>query len=70
MAEPGLWSVALSAAEIASLAIGFDPRLIRPQNCVYWNRLIRHSQDLQRSASLTDIGGATTASDHPRIIYP
>jgi hypothetical protein len=70
LAELCVWNAALTAEEISDLAQGFNPRLIRPQNRVYWNRLIRHSQDLQRGASLTDIGGATTVSDHPRIIYP
>jgi hypothetical protein len=69
-AEVSIHNAALTAEEIADLAQGFNPRLIRPQSRVYWNRLIRHSQDLQRGASLTDIGGATSASDHPRIIYP
>jgi hypothetical protein len=69
-AEVLLWNDALTAEEIAALAKGFNPRLIRPQSRVYWNRLIRESQDIQRGAALTDIGGATSVSTHPRIIYP
>lgn len=37
IAEAGLWNVALTAAEIASLAAGFCPLLIRPASLVsYW----------------------------------
>jgi hypothetical protein len=69
IAEVVMWNAALSASEIASLAKGFNPRLIRPQNCVYLNRLIRESQDIERAATLTDVGGATTVATHPRLIY-
>jgi hypothetical protein len=70
LAEACMWNVALSAEEIAELASGFSPEKIRPQNRVHWNRLIRESQDIQRGAALTEIGGATTVATHPRIIYP
>jgi hypothetical protein len=70
IAEVSVYNAELSAEEIADLAQGFNPRLIRPQNRVHWNRLIRESQDIQRGAALTEIGGATTVATHPRIIYP
>jgi hypothetical protein len=70
LAEVAVWNAALTAEEIAALAKGFNPRLIRLQNCVYLNRLIRESQDIERAATLTDVGGATAVSTHPRIIYP
>jgi hypothetical protein len=70
LAEVAIWNAALTAAEIAELAAGFNPRLIRPQSIVYFNRLINASQDIRGGLTLTNVGGATTVSTHPRIIYP
>lgn len=70
IAELCVWNAALASAEIASLAKGFNPRLIRPQSIVYFNRLINESQDIRGGLTLTNIGLATTVSEHPRIIYP
>jgi hypothetical protein len=70
LAEVVVWNAALTATEISGLASGFNPRLIRPQNIVYFNRLINESMDIRGGLALTNIGGATTVSTHPRIIYP
>lgn len=66
IAEAAVWSAALDAAEIAALAKGVSPRLIRPQSLVMYAPLIRDPIDL-KGAALTN-NGATVAT-HPRI-YP
>jgi hypothetical protein len=70
LAEVCVWNAALAAAEITELAAGFNPRIIRPQNIVYFNRLINESIDIRGGLALTNVGGATTVATHPRIIYP
>lgn len=70
IAEVGIWNAALTADEIASLAAGFNPRLIRPSAIRFLSRLIRNVQDLSGGVTLSELGTGTTASDHPRIIYP
>lgn len=67
-AEAAIWSVALTAAEIASLAKGFSPRRIRPQSLVFYAPLIRNLQDVRRGLALTPVNGPTVVA-HPRC-YP
>lgn len=74
IAEAAIWSVALTAAEIAALARGFIPPQIRPQSLVaYWPLGGRYGQfDLDRwksSLNMTPTNSPTWA-DHDRIIYP
>ncbi len=66
MAEVAMWSAALTAEEIAILAKGFSPYLIRPQSLVFYVPLIRDLSDLAQGRALTNNNGATVA-DHPRI---
>lgn len=71
-AEGGVWNVALTAAEIASLAKGVCPLSIRPESLVaYWPMYGNNSpeDDWVGSFDLT-ITGATKATVHPRISYP
>ncbi len=68
IARVGIWSVALTAAEIASLAKGFCPCMIRPQSLSFFVPLLGAAADLRGGLTLTDTG--TTAADHPRIILP
>lgn len=70
LAEVAVWSAALTAEEIAAIAKGFNPRLIRPQSIVYFNRLINESLDSRGGLALTNVGGATAVATHPKIIYP
>ncbi len=70
LAEVAVWNAALTAGEIAALAKCFNPRLIRPQSIVYFNRLINESLDIRGGLALTNVGGATTVATHPKIIYP
>jgi hypothetical protein len=65
IAEAAIWNVSLTAAEIAAMAKGVSPRLIRPTARVFYAPLIRDVLDL-RGRALTVTG--TTVSDHPRRV--
>lgn len=68
IAEVGIWNVALTDAEIASLAKGVTPPNIRPGNLVFYAPIVgKHSPepDLVGGLSLTLTG--TSASAHPRV---
>lgn len=66
VAEVGIWSAVLDAAELASLAKGVSCRLVRPQSLVFYAPLIRDLVDEMRGLTLTNNNTATVA-DHPRI---
>jgi hypothetical protein len=65
-AEAGVWNVALTAAEVASLAKGMTCDKVRPNALVFYAPLIRSLQDLSRAAAITNNNGATVAN-HPRV---
>lgn len=66
IAEVGIWSVALTAAEIASLAKGMTCDKIRPQSLVFYAPLVRNLIDQKGGLALTNNNGATVAN-HPRV---
>lgn len=66
VAEVAVWNVALTDAEIASLAKGFKPTRIRPQSLVFYAPLIRELQDVKGALTLTNNNSATVAA-HPRV---
>lgn len=66
IADAAIWNVALTAAEIASLAKGFSPRLIRPQSLVFYAPLVRDLIDVRGGLALTN-NNTATVSAHPRI---
>jgi hypothetical protein len=66
IAEVGVWSVALSADEVAALAKGVTCGQIRPQSLVLYAPLIRSLGDVARGIALTNFGDATVAA-HPRV---
>ena len=66
IAEAAIWSAALNADEIASLAKGVACDLVRPQSLIYYVPLIRNLQDVKGGLSITNLNGATVA-DHPRV---
>ena len=71
VAEVGIWAAALSVSEIAALAAGVSPLLVRPASLIgYWPLIGRYSPeiDLKGRAEMT-VTGAVTAVP-PRIIYP
>jgi hypothetical protein len=65
-AETAIWNVALTDAEIASLAKGFKPTRVRPQSLVFYAPLIRDLQDTRGGLAITNNNSATVA-DHPRV---
>lgn len=66
IAEVGIWNVALTAAEIASLADGMTCAKIRPQSLVFYVPLIRNLQDVRGGLTITNNNTATVAN-HSRI---
>lgn len=76
IAECAIWNVALTTAEIASLAAGASPLVIRPANLVLYaplNVAASPEQDLRGSLALTfGAAGAapSKATSHPRIFKP
>jgi len=66
IAEPAIWNVALTDAEIASLAAGFTPDQIRPQSLQFYAPLVRNLIDVRGGRTITNVGSATVAT-HPRI---
>jgi hypothetical protein len=68
VAEVGIWDVALTDAEVAVLAAGYSPLLVRPQNLVFYAPLVREILDVVGGVSLTNTG--STVGDHPRVLLP
>jgi hypothetical protein len=66
LAECAIWNVALTAAEVASLAKGFKPSRIRPQSLIFYSPMVRNIQDVRRGVALTNTNSATVAA-HPRV---
>jgi hypothetical protein len=66
VAEAGVWNVALTAAEIASLATGMACDKVRPQSLVFYAPLVRDLIDVRGGRTITNNNTATVA-DHPRI---
>lgn len=67
LAEVGVWTAALTTAEIVSLSAGFTPDQIRPQSLVFYAPLIRTLQDLRGGRVITATNSPTVAV-HPRVI--
>ncbi len=68
IAEPVIWNVALTDAEVAMLPF-VSPLLVRPQNIIMYKRLIRlENIDLVGGLSFTEVGSPTIAP-HPRVFY-
>ena len=65
LAEIGIWSVALAAGEIASLAKGMACRRVRPQSLAFYAPLIRNVAD-GKGLAITQTNSPTVAV-HPRV---
>lgn len=66
IAEVGVWNVALTAAEIASLAKGVTCDHVRPDNLVFYAPLIRDLIDKIGGLTVTNNNSATVAT-HTRV---
>jgi len=70
IAEVGFWNVALTDAEVAILAEGYSPLLVRPESLVaYWPLIRDTDDDIVGGYSMTAFNTPTIAA-HPRVIYP
>jgi hypothetical protein len=76
IAECAAWNVALDAAEVAALAKGVSPLLVRPSSLVFYAPLLLASspeQDLRNSLALTfgvTTAAPTKATSHPPMFKP
>jgi len=71
VAEAALWDTDLTDDEIAALAQGFSPSMVRPDQLLAYAPLIRdEDRDLQDRAGGFTPTSSPTVADHPRIIYP
>jgi hypothetical protein len=66
IAEVGIWNVALTAAEIASLAKGMTCDKVRPQSLVFYAPLVRDLIDQKGGLTITNNNAATVAA-HTRV---
>lgn len=66
IAEVGVWNVALTAAEIGSLADGMTCDKVRPDSLVYYSPLVRDLIDYSGGLTITNNNTATVAV-HPRV---
>jgi hypothetical protein len=66
IAEVGIWNVALTAAEIASLAKGMTCDKVRPQSLVAYFPLVRNLTEIRSGLAVTNNNTATVAN-HPRV---
>ena len=66
IAEVGIWSAALTAAEITSLARGMTCDKVRPQSLVFYAPLVRDLIDAKGGLTITNNNSATVAA-HPRV---
>lgn len=64
-----LYSVALTAREIAAHGAGFCARRIRPQSLRRWIPLIRNLQEVKFRTALTNYNGAVVAARSGRLIW-
>jgi hypothetical protein len=67
IAEVAIWDIDLGADDIAALAKGFSPLLVRPDRLVEYMPLVRSDWSKSGAFSAT---GTPGVQDHPRIIYP
>ena len=70
LAEIAVWNAVLTAGEIASLAKGFAPYLIRPQSLNFYMPVQgNNSPELDVKNALSGTVTGATKSDHPSVFY-
>ena len=74
-AECGIWDVALTDAEIASLAAGISCKSVRPASLVHYAPLVRDAKDIMRScpcltASRREYAGSNRCARTPDPARP
>jgi hypothetical protein len=68
LAECALWDAALTDEEVAILALGYSPLLVRPQNLYAYLPLVRDVIDY-RSGDFSAVG-SLTVEPHTRVFLP
>lgn len=72
LAECGIWNVALTDDEVATLARGFAPPCVRRASLLAYYPMIRDTTTLKDLFSATannlTLAGTTAVADHPRVI--
>ena len=69
IAEAGIWNAALTDAEVAILAAGYSPLLVRPQSLVaYWPLIRDTDDDIVGGYSMTPVNGPTVGP-HAPVLY-
>ena len=73
LADVAAWNIALSAADIASLALGFSPLLIRPDALIFYMPMWGYGSpepDLRGGQVYTVNGAPAVGTTNPRVFYP
>ena len=72
LGEAAIWNVGLTAAEVAILALGYSPSLVRPASLVsYWPIIGKTSPEIDLVGTFPmTIGGAPASTAHTRVFYP
>jgi hypothetical protein len=70
LCEAAIWNIALSDAEVAVLATGAPPPLVRPDALVRYWPLVRTDQDFSGGADLTAFNTPTWGAHAPDVITP
>jgi hypothetical protein len=65
LAECGIWDIALTADDVASLAKGYTCDRVRPESLIFYAPLVRNIQDIIEAKSLSNSGATVIA--HPRV---
>lgn len=69
LAEAAIWSAALTAPEVASLAKGYAPSMVRPGSLAFYLPMVRGLVgDVVGGLQMTNT--SVTVAAHPRVIYP
>lgn len=72
IAEIGVWNIALTDADVAILAKGYSPLLVRPEYLLDYIPLIRtEDRGVVAGSAFTSSGaGSLAVGTHPRVFYP
>lgn len=68
LAEVGIWNTNLSDGEVAMLAAGYAPPLVRPGKLVLYMPLVRDADGDLVGGDVFTVHGSPGIADHPRIM--
>lgn len=71
VAEAAIWKAELSDSEVAAIAHGFSPLMVKPESLeVYWPLIRDTDIDIVGGYDLTDHNGPTVSGHMPKLMYP